>query len=40
MHLFVTGEIGVGKSTLLRRFLTQIRKEVFGFRTEKIPEDI
>ena len=32
-HLFLTGEIQVGKSTLLRRFLTEKKQRIAGFRT-------
>ena len=32
-HLFLTGEIQVGKSTLLRRFLAEKKQRIAGFRT-------
>jgi len=32
-HLFLTGEIQVGKSTLLRRYLAEKRCRIGGFRT-------
>ena len=32
-HLFLTGEIQIGKSTLLRRFLAEKKQRIAGFRT-------
>ncbi len=37
-HLFLTGKIQIGKSTLLRRWLSQIHADVGGFFTKKAPE--
>ena len=35
MNILIIGEIGVGKSTLLRELLGQSQSQIFGFRTEK-----
>jgi len=37
LHLFVTGGIGAGKSTILKRLLQMDARSVFGFVTEKGP---
>lgn len=37
MHLFITGGIGAGKSTILRRILQKDTRPLFGFVTEKGP---
>jgi nucleoside-triphosphatase len=35
MHILIVGSNGVGKSTLIRRLLENVRLPVYGFRTEK-----
>ncbi|MGI6193486.1 MAG: nucleoside-triphosphatase [Christensenellales bacterium] len=37
MHLFVTGEIGAGKSTILKKILQKDGRIPYGFLTEKGP---
>lgn len=41
MHILITGDRGVGKSTLIRRLLAELNRPVFGFETKKeeLPED-
>lgn len=40
MHLFVTGEVGVGKTTLINHLLHQVPKEkIYGFCTQKHSPD-
>ena len=41
MHALIVGDRGVGKSTLIRRVLTELNRPVFGFETKKEaqPED-
>lgn len=41
MHALIVGDRGVGKSTLIRRVLRELRRPVFGFETKKEaqPED-
>jgi nucleoside-triphosphatase len=36
-HLLICGEIGVGKSTLIRRLLVHSRRPLAGFFTKRIP---
>ena len=38
MHIFIIGDVGVGKSTLIRRILEQVQGPIHGFRTLKINE--
>lgn len=38
MHLFLTGAVGAGKSTIIRSILQRTRRPVYGFITEKGPE--
>ena len=35
MHAFIVGDRGVGKSTLIRRVLTELNRPVFGYETKK-----
>lgn len=37
MHTLITGEIGVGKSTLIKRLLAHTDRKIYGFVTEKRP---
>lgn len=37
MHLFITGEVGSGKSTMLQRLVRLAGGTSFGFVTEKVP---
>lgn len=40
MHLFITGEVGVGKTTLISKLLEGIPKDkIYGFYTQKISPD-
>lgn len=38
MHLFITGGIGSGKSTIIKSILQRARRPVYGFVTQKGPE--
>ncbi len=35
MHILITGEVGIGKSTLIDKLLQKANQPIFGFRTEK-----
>ena len=35
MHILITGQVGVGKTTLIDSILRQVRAPVYGFRTKK-----
>ena len=35
MHALIVGDRGVGKSTLIRRVLQELNRQVFGFETKK-----
>lgn len=40
MHLFIMGEVGVGKTTLLNKLLKKVPQDkIYGFYTEKISPD-
>ena len=39
MHILITGDVGVGKSTLIGRLLRRVQEPVYGFRTEKVKRD-
>lgn len=40
MHIFITGEVGVGKTTLLKYLLEQLPKEkIYGFYTQKLSKE-
>lgn len=36
-HILVCGEVGVGKTTLLRRLLERSRRPLYGFVTKRLP---
>ena len=38
-HIFICGEVGVGKSTLLQRLLAQSTRPLYGFITKKLDPD-
>lgn len=38
-HIFICGEVGVGKSTLIQRLLVQSAKPLYGFITKKLDPD-
>ena len=40
MHILIIGDIGVGKSTLIRRILANVEGQVYGFRTIKLGMDV
>ena len=33
MHVFLTGDVQIGKSTAIRRAIAQLGRPVYGFRT-------
>ena len=39
LHLLICGEIGVGKSTLIRRLLAESGRPLCGFCTKRIPQE-
>ena len=38
-HIFICGEVGVGKSTLIQRLLAQSTRPLYGFITKKLDPD-
>ena len=38
-HILICGEVGVGKSTLIQRLLTQNTRPIYGFITKKLEPD-
>ena len=38
-HIFICGEVGVGKSTLIQRLLLQSTRPLYGFITKKLEPD-
>ncbi|MGL6201937.1 MAG: nucleoside-triphosphatase [Lachnospiraceae bacterium] len=39
MHILITGEVGVGKSTLINKLLERTNQTIYGFRTKKTDMD-
>lgn len=37
-HILICGEVGVGKTTLIRRLLAHSRRPLYGFATRRVPE--
>lgn len=40
LHILICGEIGVGKSTLIRKLLAHNARALSGFLTKRLPEDV
>lgn len=38
-HILICGEVGVGKSTLIQRLLSQSTRKIYGFITKKLEPD-